>query len=243
MPPFLPTSRRAVEGRNTLTGRSGGESDSSSARGEVVRIELDRQRAAFARRMAESKATAPHFYLGVEVEMDQALEIAKESSATVNDLVLRATALALADVPEVNGAYRDGGIELYSQINLGFAVATESSVLFPTLFDADLKPLADLASESRALAGKARDGSLTAPEFTGSTFTVSNLGMHEIDSYTPILNPPQAATLGVASLDHDRDGNITLPLNLACDHRILRGPEAARFLGRIRSHLEEPSSL
>lgn len=243
MPRFSPTSRRAVEGRRKLTREPEVPSDSSSARGEVVRIDLDRQQAAFARRMAESKATAPHFYIGAKVALDRALEVASGSKATINDLVLRATALSLADVPEVNGAYRDGGIELYSQINLGFAVATESSVAFPTLFDADRKTLASLAAESKTLADKARDGSLTAPEFSGSTFTVSNLGMYAIDSYTPILNPPQAATLGVASLDRSGDGKPILPLSLACDHRILRGPEAARFLSQVRAHLEDPSSL
>ena len=219
------------------------QSDASSARGAAERIELDRQQAAFARRMAESKATAPHFYLGVEVEMDRALAIAPDSGATINDLVLRATALALRQVPEVNGAYRDGGIELYGQINLGFAVATDTSVVFPTIFEADRKELAELATEAKALTGKARDGSITAPEFSGSTFTVSNLGMYDVASYTPILNPPQAATLGVASLDGNGGSGAMLPLSLACDHRILRGPEAAGFLGRIRDFLEDPSSL
>lgn len=226
-----------------MSGESPDRPDASSSRGTVERVELDRQQAAFARRMAESKATAPHFYLGAEVDMDSALSIAPDSGATVNDLVLRATALALKETPEVNGAYRDGGIERYEQINLGFAVATDASVVFPTIFDADGKGLGEIAAEAKALAGKARDGSITAPEFSGSTFTVSNLGMYDIASYIPILNPPQAATLGVASIDRRSGGGAVLPLSLACDHRILRGPEAARFLGRIRSLLEEPSSL
>ncbi len=222
-----------------------------SARGGVEKIELDRQQAAFARRMAESKATAPHFYLGIEVEMTRALEAIDGIEATVNDLILRAVALSLREAPRVNGAYRDGQIEVYSQINPSFAVATDSSVIFPTVFNADEKSLVEIAIETKSLAKKARDGSLTAPEFSGGTFTVSNLGMHGVDSYTPILNPPQAATLGVASVKPrplaQPDGSVSsrpsLQLDLACDHRILTGTDAAGFLAALREHLEDSSSL
>ncbi len=225
--------------------------DSTGAKGQVEQVALDRQQAAFARKMAESKATAPHFYLGVEVDMTEALAVRDGADATINDLLLRAAALALAEVPRVNGAYRDGQVEIYSQINLGFAVASDASVVFPTIFEADRKPLGEIAKETKILAGKARDGTITAPEFSGGTFTVSNLGMHGVDRYTPIINPPQAATLGASTVrerpvGHDGGGvesRQTLPLELACDHRILIGPDAARFLNCLRAHLEDPSSL
>jgi pyruvate dehydrogenase E2 component (dihydrolipoamide acetyltransferase) len=225
--------------------------DSTGAKGQVEQVALDRQQAAFARRMAESKATAPHFYLGVEVEMSEALAVRDGADATINDLLLRAAALALAEVPRVNGAYRDGQVEIYSQINLSFAVAGSASVVFPTIFEADRKPLDEIATETKLLAGKARNGTITAPEFSGGTFTVTNLGMHGVDRYTPILNPPQAATLGasmvkerpVAHSDGVVESRATLPLDLACDHRILTGPDAASFLGCLRAHLEDPSSL
>lgn len=225
--------------------------DSTGTKGQVEQVALDRQQAAFARRMAESKATAPHFYLGVEVEMSEALAVRDGADATINDLLLRAAALALAEVPRVNGAYRDGQVEIYSQINLSFAVAGSASVVFPTIFEADRKPLDEIATETKLLAGKARNGTITAPEFSGGTFTVTNLGMHGVDRYTPILNPPQAATLGasmvkerpVAHSDGVVESRATLPLDLACDHRILTGPDAASFLGCLRAHLEDPSSL
>jgi pyruvate dehydrogenase E2 component (dihydrolipoamide acetyltransferase) len=225
--------------------------DSTGAKGQVERIALDRQQAAFARRMAESKATAPHFYLGVEVEMTEALEVREGADATINDLLLRATALALVEVPRVNGAYRDGQVETYSQINLSFAVAGSGSVVFPTIFEADQKPLDEIARGTKLLAEKARNGTITAPEFSGGTFTVTNLGMHGVDRYTPILNPPQAATLGASTVkerplahgDGVMDSRATLPLDLACDHRILTGPDAAHFLGCLRANLEDPSSL
>jgi pyruvate dehydrogenase E2 component (dihydrolipoamide acetyltransferase) len=225
--------------------------DSTGTKGQVEQVALDRQQAAFARRMAESKATAPHFYLGVEVEMTEALAVRDGADVTINDLLLRATALALVEVPRVNGAYRDGQVEIYSQINLSFAVAGSASVVFPTIFEADRKPLDEIATETKLLAGKARNGTITAPEFSGGTFTVTNLGMHGVDRYTPILNPPQAATLGasmvkerpVAHSDGVVESRATLPLDLACDHRILTGPDAASFLGCLRAHLEDPSSL
>lgn len=225
--------------------------EGSGAKGEVEVIEMNRQQAAFARRMAESKATAPHFYLGMEIGMTRALEAIDATEATVNDLILRAAALSLRAAPRVNGAYRDGQIEIYSRINLGFAVATEGSIVFPTIFGADGKSLVEIAEETKTLAGKARDGSITAPEFSGSTFTISNLGMHGVDSYTPIINPPQAATLGAASVEErpfsKGDGSVasraTLPLTLACDHRILTGADASFFLDSLRGHLEDPSAL
>jgi len=125
----------------------------SSARGEVERIELDRQHAAFARKMAESKATAPHVYLGAEAEMTRALELIAAGEVAVRDLILRASALALRELPRANGAYRDGAVELYSRINPCFAVTAESGVIYPTVFDADTKSLDEIAQKASAIRG------------------------------------------------------------------------------------------
>lgn len=223
----------------------------SSARGEVERIELDRQHATFARKMAESKATAPHVYLGAEAEMTRALELIAAGEVAVRDLILRASALALRELPRANGAYRDGAVELYSRINPCFAVTAESGVIYPTVFDADTKSLDEIAGETRNLSKKVLDGSITAPDLSGSTFTLQALDTPGVDRFTPILNPPHAATLGTGSVEARpvarADGSVearpTITLDLACDSRIIGGAEGATFLARVRSLVEDPTSL
>ena len=221
--------------------------------------ELSKLQATIARRMAESKATAPHFYLQAEVDMGRAVEArgrlkaaAREGEVvpSFNDMVVKACALALREYPRANGAYRDGRFELYSRVNVGVAVATPDALVVPTVFDADRKGLRQIASDSRALAQRVRDGQITPPELSGATFTVSNLGMYGIDSFSAVINPPQAALLAVGAIRERpvvRDGELTsshmMAVNLACDHRILYGAPAAEFLARIRSLLEEPLSL
>jgi pyruvate dehydrogenase E2 component (dihydrolipoamide acetyltransferase) len=209
--------------------------------------------------MAESKATAPHFYLEAEVDMSRAVEArvrikgaAKEGDIvpSFNDMVVKACALALREHPRANGAYRDGRFELYSRVNVGIAVAGQDALVVPTVFDADRKGLRQIAEESRALAGRVRDGQITPPELSGATFTVSNLGMYEIDNFSAVINPPQAGILAVGAIKERpvaRDGEPAtahlMHINLACDHRILYGADGAEFLARIRALLEEPLSL
>jgi pyruvate dehydrogenase E2 component (dihydrolipoamide acetyltransferase) len=209
--------------------------------------------------MAESKATAPHFYLEAEVDMSRLVEArsqikaaAKESDVvpSFNDMVVKACALALREHPRANGAYRDGRFELYSRVNVGVAVAARDALVVPTVFDADQKNLRQIATDSRALAQRVRDGQITPPELSGATFTVSNLGMFGIDSFAAVINPPQAAILAVGAIAERpvvRDGGIAtahlMRVNLACDHRILYGAPAAEFLARIRALLEEPLAL
>ena len=149
-------------------------------------------------------------------------------------------ALALREHPRANGAYRDGRFELYSRVNVGIAVAARDALVVPTVFDADRKGLWQIGEESRALAEKVRDGSITPPELSGATFTVSNLGMFGIDSFAAVINPPQAAILAVGAIKERpvaRDGEIAtahlMRVNLACDHRILYGAQGAEFLARI----------
>jgi pyruvate dehydrogenase E2 component (dihydrolipoamide acetyltransferase) len=230
-----------------------------TAKGQVSYQDLTKTQQVIARRMAESKATAPHFYLRASVDMSEAVEGREQVKAravpgdvvpSFNDMVVKACAIALREHPRANGAYRDGRFELYSRVNVGVAVATEDALIVPTLFDADRKGLRQIASESRALAGKVRDGQITPPELSGATFTVSNLGMYGIEGFSAVINPPQAAILAVGAIEERpalRDGEMTtahlMGVDLACDHRILYGAPAAEFLARIKALLEEPLSL
>jgi pyruvate dehydrogenase E2 component (dihydrolipoamide acetyltransferase) len=230
-----------------------------TAKGETTVEELTKLQQTVARRMAESKATAPHFYLSVEVDMTRAVEARARIKAAAadgevvpsfNDMVLKACALALREFPRANGAYRDGRFELHSRVNVGIAVAGQDSLVVPTVFDADRKGLRQIAGEARALAQRVRDGQITPPELSGATFTVSNLGMYGIDSFSAVINPPQAGILAVGAITERpvvRDGQITtahlMSATLACDHRILYGADGAEFLARIRALLEEPVGL
>jgi pyruvate dehydrogenase E2 component (dihydrolipoyllysine-residue acetyltransferase) len=230
-----------------------------TAKGEVRIEEPSKLQATIARRMAESKATAPHFYLQAEIDMSRAVEARARIKAAAgegevipsfNDMVVKACALALREFPRANGAYRDGRFELYSRVNVGIAVAGQDALVVPTVFDADGKGLRQIASESRALAQRVRDGQITPPELSGATFTVSNLGMYGIDSFAAVINPPQAGILAVGAIKERpvaREGEIgsahLMNVNLACDHRILYGAPAAEFLTRIRALLEEPLAL
>jgi len=230
-----------------------------TAKGEVGYEDLSKTQQTIARRMAESKATAPHFYLRASVDMSQAVEgrgklkaLASEDSIvpSFNDMVVKACALALREHPRANGAYRDGRFELYSRVNVGVAVAAEDALVVPTVFDADRKGLRQIAAESRELAKKVREGRITPPELSGATFTVSNLGMYGIDGFSAVINPPQAAILAVGAIEERpvvREDEIStahlMQVDLACDHRILYGAPAAMFLARIRELLEEPLSL
>ena len=231
-----------------------------TAKGEVEVVELNRIQQTVARRMAESKATVPHFYLQTEIDMTEAVkvrgelkEIAGDSPApTFNDMVVKACALALREFPRANGAYRDGHVELYSRVNVGVAVAARDALVVPTVFDADRKPLGEIALETRTLAQKVRDGTITPPELSGGTFAVSNLGMFGVTNFAAVINPPQAALLAVGALQPKAVADAEtrrltvrdmMGVTLACDHRILYGADGARFLARIRELLERPLSM
>jgi pyruvate dehydrogenase E2 component (dihydrolipoamide acetyltransferase) len=230
----------------------------TTAKGESTVVELSRTQQTIARRMAESKATIPHFALQSEVDMEACVALRSElkdampthPAPTYNDMVVKACALALRELPRANSSYRDGRLQLHSRVNVGVAVAAEETLVVPTVFDAEEKSLGEIARETRALAARVREGTITPPELGGGTFTVSNLGMFGVASFTAIINPPQAAILSVGSLQARaivRDNEIlarhTMTVTLACDHRILYGADAARFLARIRELLEAPSAL
>jgi pyruvate dehydrogenase E2 component (dihydrolipoamide acetyltransferase) len=227
------------------------------AKGEVQVEELTRLQQTVSRRMAESKATAPDFSIALTVDMTAAVELRtrlKEISDPVpsfNDMVVKAAANALREHPRVNGAYRDGKFELYDRVNVGIAVAAMDALVVPTIFDADKKSLGQIARDARAVIGKVKDKTVTPPELSGGTFTVSNLGMFGIEQFTAIINPPQAAILTVGKLEKrpavdDKERVIArdqMVLTLVCDHRILYGADGAQFLARIKDLLEQPLSL
>jgi len=248
--------------------------DVMTAKGETTTLELSRTQQAVARRMAESKATIPDFTLQIDVDMEacvtlrtQLKQLSRPAGAeepgetggretpahdvpTYNDMVVKAAALALREHPRANGSYRDGRAQLYSRVNVGVAVAAEGALVVPTVFDADEKSLGEIAREARTLAERVRAATITPPELGGGTFTVSNLGMYGVRSFTAIINPPQAGILSVGALapravvhDGELAARHTMTLTLACDHRILYGAEAAQFLARIRELLQAPASL
>jgi pyruvate dehydrogenase E2 component (dihydrolipoamide acetyltransferase) len=245
-PPSAPATAAAAERPET-------------AKGETSRQELTKLQQTVARRMAESKATAPHFYLQAEIDMSRAVAARAQMKASTpegepvpsfNDMVVKACAIALREHPRANGAYRDGQMELYSRINVGVAVAAQDALTVPTVFDADRKGLREISRTTRELATKVRDATITPPELSGGTFTVSNLGMFGIDNFSAVINPPQAGILAVGAITERpvvRDGEITtahlMSVTLACDHRILYGADGAKFLARIRELLEEPANL
>jgi pyruvate dehydrogenase E2 component (dihydrolipoamide acetyltransferase) len=234
-------------------------SSPETAKGQVEVIELTKLQQVVSRRMSESKATAPHFYLTTEVDMGAAVaararikEISGEGEVvpSFNDMVVKACAIALRKFPRANGAYKDGRFELYSRINVGIAVAANDALVVPTIFDADRKGLREIAADARSLAGKVRDGGITPPELSGGTFSVSNLGMYGIKSFGAIVNSPQAGILAVGEIADRpvvKDGQVVpgklMEMTLSCDHRILYGADGAEFLAEIKRILQEPLAL
>jgi pyruvate dehydrogenase E2 component (dihydrolipoamide acetyltransferase) len=229
----------------------------AGAKGQSTLHELTRLQRTVARRMAESRATVPDIELRSEVDMSEAVALRErlrevaDPVPSFNDFIVKAVGLALREFPRVNGAYRDGQFETFARVNVGIAVAAEDALVVPTIFDADSKSLGEISRAARALAARVRDGSIAPAELSGGTFTVSNLGMHGIDSFSAVINPPQAAMLAVGSLRPrpivDRSGQVvarpTVVLTLACDHRIVYGVDGARFMTRVREILERPVSL
>lgn len=251
------TTALPIEGTSSPARPGGGDGDRDGAKGRTMRQELTRVQRTVARRMAESRATVPDIELRNEIDMSRAVALREqlreisEDVPSINDLIVKAAALALRKYPRVNGAYRDGQFETYSRVNVGIAVAREDALVVPTIFDADTKSLGEIAKTSRVLAARVRDGSISPAELAGGTFSISNLGMHGIDGFSAVINAPQAAILAVGSLRHrplvDESGDIvarqTVQLSLACDHRILYGVDGARFMARLRELLERPLSL
>ncbi|MBI5310658.1 MAG: 2-oxo acid dehydrogenase subunit E2 [Actinobacteria bacterium] len=230
----------------------------TATRGQSFTSELTGPQQTVARRMAESKATAPDFYVELEVDMTSAvnhreqLKMAVQPAPSFNDMVIKACALALRQYPKVNAAYKDGHFEQYGDVNVGFAVPAGDLLAMPVLMNADQKGLAQIARESRELAGAVRARTVQPAQLSGGTFSISNLGMYGVDRFTAILNPPQAAILAVGAIKRKpviaEDGvslavRQIMALTLTCDHRILYGAEGAEFLAAIKAWLESPQAL
>src|SRR3954451_9445707 len=234
--------------------------ETGTAKGDVSVQELTRTQQVIARRMAESKATVPEFTIATDVDMEGAVDLRKQLKAAAetvsgvvpsyNDMVVKASALALREYPRANGSYKDGHFELYSRVNVGVAVAAQEALVVPTVFDADRKSLGEIARDTRTLAERVRANAVTPPELSGGTFTVSNLGMFGVTEFSAVITPPQAAILAVGKMEPRavvRDGEVVvrniMTITLVCDHRILYGADAAEFLARIKALLEQPIAL
>jgi pyruvate dehydrogenase E2 component (dihydrolipoamide acetyltransferase) len=215
-------------------------------------------RAAIAKRMPLSKAPVPHFYVTVEVAMDRAWELREELNRlegqpkiSVNDFIIRASALTLLKHPGVNASFQGESIRVYHRVHMGIAVALDEGLITPVLRDVHAKPLAQIAAEARDLAERARNRKLKANELSGATFSISNLGMFDVAEFSAIINPPEGAILAVGSVRQipvvGDDGALAagrrMKMTISCDHRVMDGAMGARFLQDMKKLLEEPLRL
>ncbi len=227
--------------------------DTGTAKGAATVEEPTRGQAQHARRVAESRATVPDLTVTTSVDMEAAVALRAglpPPAPSFEDLVVKACALALREAPRANGAYRDARFERYARVNVGVTMVTPDSTVTSVVFDADTKSLAGIASDTVTLTRRARDGAITQPELSGATFTVSSLGEFGVTHFAAVVSQPQAAILAVGAVAPRavvRDGVVVarhvVDLTLSCDHRILHGADAARFLRRIRELLEQPATL
>jgi pyruvate dehydrogenase E2 component (dihydrolipoamide acetyltransferase) len=220
--------------------------------------ELSLMRKTIARRMALSKATVPHFYVSTAIDMTQAIALRHSLNAVAeepfrisyNDMVLKAVANALRQFPRLNVSYHDDTVRMHQRVHIGMAVALDEGLITPVLRDCDRKSLGEIAREASELAERARARRLKPDDYMGGTFSVSNLGMFEIDECSAIINPPEAAILAVGAIKEQPivvDGQLAvgqrMKVTLSCDHRVVDGATAARFLQIVKRCLEQPLSL
>lgn len=216
-----------------------------AGKGEVRVLELTATQATIARRMVESATTIPVFTVTADVDMSLITALRRGAGEeggdvpSVNDFIVKAAALTLREFPRFNASYVDGKVECYSRINVGIAVATDDALLVPVVLDADRKPLGEIGSDTRRLADAARRRALQPEDLRDATFTVSNLGMFGIRSFTAIIDPPQVAILAVGGLNPSELMSVTL----TCDHRVVYGTDGARFLSRLGELLARPLVL
>jgi pyruvate dehydrogenase E2 component (dihydrolipoamide acetyltransferase) len=222
-------------------------------------VNLTSMQKTIARRLTESKQTVPHFYIGNEIDMTDALVLRKKlndsfaeegTKISVNDLIVKACAQALEKFPEVNGSYKDGQFLLHKHVNVGIAVDIAAGLIVPVIRDANLKGLRAIARETRDLAAKAQAGKLTPAELDGGTFSISNLGMMDVTDFVAVINPPQSAILAVAAtrktfvpINDQPVIRDIMHVTLSADHRILYGATVARFLKEVKRLLQNPFLL
>lgn len=217
---------------------------------------ISQMRKTIAKRLAESKFTAPHFYLTIELDMNEAIKIRSQlkkldaGKVSYNDMVIKACALALREHPAVNSSWMGDVIRRNQHVNVGVAVAVDEGLLVPVVRFADGKGLAEIGAEVRELAGKAKDKKLQPNEWEGNTFTVSNLGMFGIEEFTAIVNPPDSCILavgGIRQVPVVKDGEIVpgnvMKVTLSCDHRVVDGATGAAFLSTFKMYMENPVAL
>src|SRR5918992_5423340 len=223
-------------------------------------VEPTRMMQVIGERMTEAKQHVPHFYATVEVRMDAAMALRKQLNEqleeegiklSVNDFVMKACAVALRSYPNLNALYTTRGVELHEQVDMAMAVALDQGLITPVIRDIGSKGLATISQESKDLATRAREGKLQPDEYQGGTITVSNMGMFGIESFTAIINPPQAAIVAVSSIarrpDYDENGEIVpaslMKLTLSADHRIANGRDGALYMAEVKRVLENPVML
>lgn len=224
--------------------------------GEYEDVPVSQMRKTIARRLSESLFTAPHFYLTMEINMDKAMALRGQVNAVAtakvsfNDFVIKASALALKQHPNVNSSWLGDKIRKYSYVNIGVAVAVDEGLLVPVVRNADQKTLSTIAGEVKVLAGKAKEKKLQPKDWEGSTFSISNLGMFGIDEFTAIINPPDSCILAVGAIKQTVafDGETPKPVNvmkvtLSCDHRVVDGATGAAFLQTLKGFLEDPMKM
>ena len=226
--------------------------------GEVEIVELSKLQTTVATRLAQSAFSAPHFYVTSEIAMDDAVRLRqmfneavdKSEAISLNDLVVKAVALALTKFPEVNASWAEGRIERKRAVNIGIAVGLPDRLIVPVLRNADQKSLKDIARESKQLIERARTNKASAQDYIGNTFSISNLGMYDVDQFTAIINPPDSGILAVGAIEDKavvRDGQVVpgkrMRVTLSVDHRVFYGVTAAQFLQEVKRLLQSPMAL
>lgn len=219
---------------------------------------LSKMRQAIARRMSQSKATAPHYYLTLDIDMTAALEFrsqinanaTEEQRVSINDLIVKACAIALERHPKFNAEFHETGLEMHERINVCIGVAMDDGLIAPAILDCQAKSLGRIAVEAKDLIARAKSGHLKADEYSDGTFTITNLGAYGVETLIGIINPPQAAILGVGSVMPQplvKDDQVVvrqvMKVALSADHRVSDGAEGARFIKEIQALLEAPAAL
>ena len=225
---------------------------------ELERVENSMMRKAIARRLTESKQQVPHFYLSVDVEMDRLMDLRAQLNEaadgafklSVNDFVIKAVAKALVDVPAANASWTDSDTLMHKHAHVSVAVAIEGGLITPVIRFAEQKGIVDISNEVKELAARARKGELQPEEYSGGTFSISNLGMYGVKQFTAIVNPPEGAILAVGGTEERpvvKNGELTvakvMTLTLSCDHRVVDGAVGAEYLAALKKHIEMPASV
>lgn len=249
--------KRDVENYNPALNYTGGAATPAFVGVEAYTEEpVSQMRKTIARRLAESKFSAPHFYLTMEINMDKAIEARNDLNETspvkisFNDFVVKAVALSLRKHPKINSSWLGDKIRYNQHIHIGVAVAVEDGLLVPVVRFADGKNLAQISTEVKAFGQKAKEKKLQPADWEGNTFTISNLGMFGIDEFTAIINPPDACILAVGGIKQTaviKNGQIVagniMKVTLSCDHRVVDGASGSAFLLTLKNYLEKPISI